>query len=98
MGAILLKVVGNSKSGSERPKGVGRSFSTPPGKNRDPTPSGDSSLTCPVSDQIQFGDFTIWTSGEAVVAGYGLGQSLGLSPQNRPLEKADDEGRGYLGG
>ena len=47
---------------------------------------------------MQFRNLTLWPSGEAVVAGYGLGQSLGLSPQNRPLEKADDEGRGYLGG
>ena len=39
----------------------------------DPTPSGDSSLMCPVSDQMQFGDFTLRPSGEEAVAGSGSG-------------------------
>ena len=86
------------KSGSERPKGAGRSLSLPPVPNRDPTPSGDYSPTPPISNQMQFGNRTLRPSGEAAVTGSGLGCSLVLSPWNRPLEKADKDGRGGLDG
>ena len=88
----------NFKAGSERPEGVGRIFSPPSRPNRGPTPSGASSPMRPVSDRMQFGNRTLWPSGEAAVVGSGLGRSLVSSPRNRPLEKADEDGRGDLGG
>ena len=94
MGAMILKVVENVKSESERPEGAGRGFSSPPRPNQDLTPYGASSPTRPVSNQIQFGNLTLQTSGEAAVAGYGLGRSLGSGPWNRPLEKAGEDVRG----
>ena len=88
----------NVKSGSESTKGSGRSLSTTSGSNWDTTPSGDSYIMHTVSDRMKFGNCTIRPSGEAAVAGYGSGRSLESSPWNRPLEKADKEGRGDLGG
>ena len=88
----------NVKSGSEHPKGDGRSLSLLPGLNQDITPSGASSPIFSVSYQMQFGNFTLQSSGEAAVAVFGSGRSLGSSPRNRPLEKADKDGRVYLGG
>ena len=73
----------NVKSGSERPKGAGRSLSSPPGPNRDPTTYGDSSLTHPVSDWMHFGNCTLRTSGEA--EGSVPGSLLVLVPRNRSL-------------
>ena len=70
----------NVKSESELPKGAVRSLSRPPGPNRDPTPSGDFSLTRPIYDQMKFGNCTLWPSGEAEVEGSGSGRSLGSSP------------------
>ena len=46
----------NIKAGSELPKGAGRSLLPHTKTNRDPTPSGASSLMRPVSDQMQFGN------------------------------------------
>ena len=54
-------------------------------------------MTCLVSDRMQFGNRTSWPSGEAELAGSGLGRSLESSPWDRPLEKADEDGRGNLG-
>ena len=98
MGAMLLYAMKNIKSRSERPRGARRSFSPPPGQNWDPTPSEAYSLTCPVSNRMQFGNRTLRPSGEAALAGSGLVMSLVSSPRNRPLEKLDEDVRGYLGG
>ena len=46
--------------------------------NWDPTPYGDSSPTCNVSNWTRFKDHNLWPSGEASVSGYGLGRSLVL--------------------
>ena len=86
----------NVKAGSERPKGAGRRFSLSPEPNGDPTPPGASSQTRSVSDRIQLRNITIRPSGEAAVVGPGLRRSLVLSPSNRPLEKAEKDGRGDL--
>ena len=51
----------------------------------------------PVSDWMHFGNSTIWPSGEEVVAVSGSGRSLGYSPWNRLLEKADENGWGGVG-
>ena len=88
----------NFKSRSERPKGAGCSLLPPSGINHYPTPSGYFSLIHPASDRMQFGNYTLRLSWEAAVAGSGLRQSLGSIPQNRPLEKSDEGGRGDLGG
>ena len=98
MGAIILYAVENVKSGSERLKGTGRSLSLLPGPNQDPNPSGDLSPVRPVSDWIQFRNHTLRISGEAAAAINRSGRSLGLVPQNGPLQKADNYGRGDLGG
>ena len=84
----------NVKAGSECPEGADRILSPPSGPNRDPTPSGASSPTRPISDWMQFGNRTIRPSGEEEVAGSGLGRSLGSIPWNRPPENADKSGRG----
>ena len=47
---------------------------------------------------MQFDNRTLRPSGEASEAGSGLGRSLGSIPLNRPLEKADKDGMGDLGG
>ena len=88
----------NVKSRSESPKGTGHSLSPHPRPNWDPTPSRASSLTCPVSNWMQFVNCTLQPSGEAAVVGYGLGRSLVSIPQNRPLDKAYKDRRGDLGG
>ena len=88
----------NVKAGSELPKDAVNSLSPPPRTNCDHTPSGASSPIFSVSYQMQFGNFTLQSSGEAAVAVFGSGRSLGSSPRNRPLEKADKDGRVYLGG
>ena len=75
----------NINAGSELPNGAGRSLLPHTGTNRDPTPSGASSLMRPVSDRIQFGNRTLWPSVDAAVTGSGLGRSLGLRPWNRLL-------------
>ena len=98
MGEILIYAVENVKVGSERPEGTGHSLSRPSRPYRDPTPSGASSPIRPVSDRMQFGNHNNWTSGEEVVAGSGWRRSLGSIPLNRPIEKVDEDGRGYLGG
>ena len=67
-----------------------------PGPNGGPIPSGASSPTRPVSDQIQFRNSNLRPSGEVAVAGSGLGRSLALSPSNRPLEKVNEDGKGGL--
>ena len=95
---MLLYAVENVKYESERPEGSGCSLSPQPGPNRYPTPSGDSSPMRPISNLIKFGNHTLWPSGEAAVAGSGLGRSLGLSPWNRTLDKEDKDGREDLGG
>ena len=87
----------NVKARSERPKGAVRSFSPPSGQNRYPTPSGASFPMRPVSYWMQFDNSTLRPSGEAAVAGSGLGRSLGSRPRNRPLETADEDGWGDLG-
>ena len=78
----------NFKSVSERPKCAGRSLSPPSGTNRYPTPSVDSSPMHHVSNQMHFGNSTLWTLGEVVVAWYWLGRSLG----SRPSEQSALEG------
>ena len=95
---MLLHAVENFKAGSERLEDAGRSLSPPPGSNWDPTPSAASSPTHPVSDWMHFRNRALRTSGEAEVAGSGFGRSLEPSHRNRPLEKADEDGRGDLGG
>ena len=87
----------NVKSRPEHPKGAERGLSPPPGTNQYPTPPGVSYPMRPVSDHMQFGNHTLWPSGEAAVTGSGLGRSLGLIPRNSPLEKVDEDGRGDLG-
>ena len=47
---------------------------------------------------MQFGNHTLRTSGEAGVAGSGLGRSLVSSPCNSQFEKDDKDVRGDLGG
>ena len=88
----------NIKAGSECSKGAGYILSPPHKPNQHPTTSRASTPTRPVSDWMQFSNNTLWNSGEAAVAGSGLGQPLVSSPRNRPLEKADEDGRGDLGG
>ena len=88
----------NIKYGSECPKGAGCSLSPLPGPKQDLTPSGAYYLTLPVSDRMQFRNCTIWPSGEVEVAGSGPGWSLGSSPWNRPFQKTEMYGGGYLGG
>ena len=88
----------NFKAASERPEGAGHIFSPSPRPNWDPTPSGDSSPMRPVSDWKKFGNYTLRPSGKATLAGSGSGQSLVLSPESRTFEKADEDGRGGLGG
>ena len=90
--------MGNLKPGSERPKVAGRGLSPPSGPNQDTTPSRSSSPMRTISNEMQFGNCTLWPSGEAAVAGSRSDQSLGSSPWNRPLEKADKYRRGDLGG
>ena len=59
MGDMLLQAVENVNSVLDPPKGDGGNFLTPPGPNQHHTSSGDSSLTHPVSTQMQFGDHNI---------------------------------------
>ena len=48
---------------------------------------------------MQFGNCTLWPSGETAVAGSGCGRSVVSITQNRTLEKADKDGRvGGVGG
>ena len=98
MGDMLLYLVVNIKSGLERREGSGHIFLPPPGPNQGPTPSGDSSPTHPISDRMQFGNRTLRPSGKAAVAGSGSVRSFLSIPWNIPLEKADEGGRGDLGG
>ena len=77
---------------------TGCSFSPSSGTNQYPTTSGDSYPTLTVSKWVQFGNRTLRHSGEAAVAGNGSGRSLVSRPHNRLIEKADEDGRGYLGG
>ena len=88
----------NVKARSELPKCAGRSFSPTSGPDRYPTPSRDSFPMRPLSYWMQFDNRTLRPSGEASEAGSGLGRSLGSIPLNRPLEKADKDGMGDLGG
>ena len=88
----------NVKYRSECPKGAGSSLSLTPRLNQDLTPSGVYSTKRPVYDWMQFRNHTIQPSGEAAVAGYGLGRSFISRPWNRLLEKADEDRRGDLGG
>ena len=88
----------NLKPGSERPKVAGRGLSPPSGPNQDTTPSRSSSPMRPISNEMQFGNCTLWPSGEAEVVGSGLGHSLVSIPHNRPLEKTEEDGRVDLGG
>ena len=88
----------NVKFGSERPKGAKRSLLPPPGPNHYPTTFEASSPTHNVSDWMQFGNYTLCTSGEAAFRQSESGRSLVLSPWNRPHDKADTDERGYLGG
>ena len=90
IGEILLYTVENVNAG--------RSLSPPPRPNSDQNLSGASYPTRTISDWINFGNHTLWPSGEAVVIGYGLGRSLVLILRKRLLEKADEDGRGDLGG
>ena len=79
-------------------KGAGRSLSRPFKPYRDPTPSRASYSMRPLSDRMQLDNHTNRTSGETVVTGSGSRRSSGLRPRNRPLEKVDEDERGYLGG
>ena len=88
----------NVKAISERPEGTGCSLSPPHRPNWDPTPSGDYSLTFPISNWTQFGNCTLQPSGNSAVEGSGLGRPLVSIPRNRLIEKAEEDGRGDLGG
>ena len=68
------------EAGSECPKVPGRRFSPLHGLNQDPTPSGASSHTRPISNWMLFGDITLQPSGKSAMSEYGLGQSLGSIP------------------
>ena len=87
---------GNVKDGSEFTKGAGRSMLTPPGLNLDTTPSGVSSMTCPVSDKIQFVDCTLQPSRGAALPMSGSGWSLVSIPRNMLLEKVHKDVMGDL--
>ena len=50
----------------------------------------------PVSNRMQFRNRNLLPSGEAAVAGSGLGQLFGSGSWNRPLANADEDRRGYL--
>ena len=50
------------------------------GEAHGPTTSRDSSTTLPVSNWAWFDNCTLYTLGEAAVAGYGLGRSFGFIP------------------
>ena len=66
-----------AESGLEHPKCSSNSVSPPLGPNHDPTPSGDSSPTRPISDWMRFMDFNLCTSGESMMVWSGMGRSLG---------------------
>ena len=98
MEVMRLYAVENVKAGSELPEGAGRSLSPPSGLNRYPAPSGDSSPMRPVYAWMNFGNHNIRISGESEVTGSGSGRSLVSSHWNRPLEKAEKDRGGNLGG
>ena len=86
-----------SKPDQNVPKVLGVVCNHPPDRIRIPLHPGII-LRHVLSDWMQFRNLTPQNSGEEAVAGSGLGCSLGLIPWKRPLEKADEDGRGDLGG